>query len=50
MKKGIVWGVLALAVIVVAAIGGGVAFLMTWDIPAPSSQVEVVISDDRFTE
>ena len=27
---------------------GGVIFLMTWDIPAPTKQVEVQIPDDRL--
>ena len=27
---------------------GGVVFLITWDIPAPSRQVEKVIDNDRF--
>jgi len=26
----------------------GVVFLITWDIPAPSVQVEKVITDDKF--
>ncbi|MDE0780429.1 MAG: hypothetical protein OSB67_06705 [Alphaproteobacteria bacterium] len=26
----------------------GVVFLATWDIPAPSEQVEKTISNDRF--
>ena len=36
-----------LAVVVVALLGGG-AFLVTWDIPAPSSTVEKTVPDDRF--
>ena len=36
------------ALIAAVVVGGAVAFLMTWDIPAPTSQVEVVIPDDRF--
>lgn len=27
---------------------GGAIFLLTWDIPAPSSSVEVVIPDERL--
>ena len=27
---------------------GGVIFLVTWDIPAPTSQVETVIPDERL--
>jgi hypothetical protein len=33
-------------VVAVVAIGGGV--LLTWEIPAPTTQVEKVIPDDRF--
>ncbi len=33
-------------VVAVVVIGGGV--LLTWDIPAPTKQVEKVIPDDRF--
>jgi len=29
-------------------IGGGVVFLMTWDIPAPTSRVEITVPDDSF--
>jgi small neutral amino acid transporter SnatA (MarC family) len=35
---------LVVAVVVV----GGIAFLATWDIPAPTSRVEKVIPNDRF--
>ena len=28
--------------------GGGAAFVMTWDMPPPTTQVEKVISNDRF--
>ena len=28
--------------------GGGAAFVMTWDIAPPTTQVEKVISNDRF--
>ncbi len=27
---------------------GGVIFLMTWDIPAPTKQIEVQVPDDRL--
>jgi hypothetical protein len=41
-----------LILIVVAMVGvfiiGGAAFLMVWDIPAPSGHVEKVIPDARF--
>lgn len=33
---------------VAVLIGGGVVFLATWDIPAPSRQVEKVLDDSRF--
>ena len=36
-----------LILIVVVAVGG-VAFLATWDMPAPSTQVEKIIPNDRF--
>ena len=29
-------------------VAGGAAFLATWDIPAPTAQVERVLPDDRF--
>jgi len=29
-------------------LAGGVAFLLTWDIPAPTAPVEKVIPNDRF--
>lgn len=38
---------LVLIIVVVAILGGG-AFLVTWDIPAPSSTVEKTVPDDRF--
>jgi hypothetical protein len=38
---------IALAVIVVLLVGGGV-FLAAWDIPAPSTPVEKVIPDAKF--
>ena len=38
-----------LAVIVVLAIiAGAVMFLLTWDIPAPVTPIEKVLSNDRF--
>lgn len=37
----------ALAVVVVT-VGGVVAFLASWQIPAPSVVVEIVIPNDRF--
>ena len=38
----------ALIVIVLAAVLGGVAFLMLWDVPAPRTAVEVTVPDDRL--
>jgi hypothetical protein len=35
--------------IIVSAAGGLVAFLASWQIPAPSAVVEIVIPNDRFT-
>lgn len=37
-----------LLLLVLLSIGGGVAFLATWDIPAPSAKVEKVIPNERF--
>ena len=39
---------LFLFLLVLLAIVGGAAFLLTWDIPAPTAPVEKVISNDRF--
>lgn len=36
-----------LMICVLAAVGGAI-FLATWDMPAPTAQVEKVISADRF--
>jgi hypothetical protein len=36
------------AVLLVLAIGGLVVFLATWEIPAPTQNVEKVLSNDRF--
>lgn len=38
---------LLLLTIVLVAITGGV-FLVTWDIPAPTRQVEVIVPDDKL--
>ncbi|MBT4935027.1 MAG: hypothetical protein HOL66_10170 [Rhodospirillaceae bacterium] len=35
-------------VAVIAMIVGGTAFLSTWDIPAPMTEIEKVLPDDRF--
>ncbi len=38
----------ALVILLVAVVLGGVAFLVTWDIPAPTARQEVVLPDERF--
>jgi hypothetical protein len=35
------------AIVLIGVVAGGV-FLATWDIPAPTGQVEKTISNDRF--
>lgn len=37
-----------LALLLLAAIGGGVVFLATWDMPPPTAKVEKVIPNERF--
>ncbi|HYD69642.1 hypothetical protein [Azospirillum sp.] len=37
-----------LILLLLVVIGGGMAFLAAWDMPAPSKTVEKVIPDDRF--
>ncbi|WP_259781969.1 hypothetical protein [Aestuariispira ectoiniformans] len=37
-----------LVILVAAVIVGGGAFLATWDIPAPTHQVETVLDDSQF--
>jgi hypothetical protein len=39
---------LFLFILLVVAVGGGLAFLATWEIPAPSQKVEKVLKNDRF--
>jgi hypothetical protein len=34
--------------LLVAVIAGGTIFLVTWDIPAPTTQVQQTIPDSRF--
>ena len=34
--------------IVLAAAAAGAVFLMTWDIPAPTSRVEITVPDETF--
>jgi hypothetical protein len=38
---------LLLLALLIVLIGGGV-YLVTWDIPAPTRQVETVVPDDRL--
>lgn len=37
-----------LAIVIVALIASGGLFLLTWDIPPPTTSVEKVLPDDRF--
>ncbi len=37
-----------LVVLSLLVIGGGMTFLASWDMPAPSRSVEKVIPDERF--
>lgn len=39
---------IALILILLLAAGGGAAFLATWEIPPPLSDVEKVIPNDKF--
>ncbi len=39
---------LAIVVLILVALGGGVAFLAAWDIPPPTRSVEKVIPNDRL--
>ncbi len=38
----------ALIILLVLVVLGGVGFLVTWDIPAPTARQEVVLPDERF--
>ena len=38
----------AILIIVLIALGGGVAYLAMWDIPPPTHPVERIIPNDRF--
>lgn len=40
--------ILFLVILLIVAIGGGLAFLATWEIPAPSQKVEKVLNNDKF--
>ena len=37
------------AIVIVALLGAGGTFLLTWDIPPPTASVEKVLPDDRFS-
>ena len=37
-----------LLILLLLVIGGGMAFLASWDMPAPSKAVEKVLPDERF--
>ena len=40
--------ILFLVILLIVAIGGGMVFLATWEIPAPSQKVEKVMDNERF--
>jgi len=37
-----------LLMLVILVIGGGLAFLLTWNIPAPTGPIEIALPDERF--
>ncbi|MBP2230251.1 hypothetical protein [Azospirillum agricola] len=37
-----------LVILLLLVIGGGMAFLASWDMPVPSKTVEKVLPDERF--
>lgn len=37
-----------LVILLIVAIGGGLAFVATWEIPAPSQKVDKVLKNDKF--
>ncbi len=39
-----------LILLLLLGIGGGIAFLMTWDIPSPTATIEIVVPNDRFPQ
>lgn len=39
-----------LLILLIGAAAAGGVFLMTWEIPAPSTKVEKVIPNDRFEQ
>ncbi|MEQ8164721.1 MAG: hypothetical protein RIC93_01450 [Alphaproteobacteria bacterium] len=40
----------SVVVLVLIVLVGGFVFLSTWDIPAPTRQVEKTLPDDRFPD
>jgi len=40
--------ILFLVILLIVSVAGGMAFLATWDIPAPSQNVEKVLNNDKF--
>ena len=39
-----------LTLFVFISVAGGAVFLITWDIPAPTSRVEITVPDETFTK
>ncbi len=39
---------LVLIVIILGVLAGGVFYLASWEIPAPTTKVEKVLADERF--
>lgn len=39
-----------IGILLLLVIGGGVVFLLTWDIPPPQGPIEKVVPNDRFTD
>ena len=37
-------------IVVLLAIGGALAFLVTWDIPPPTGAIEKVLPNERFPD
>ena len=37
-----------IGIVLLLVIGGGIAFLLTWDIPPPSGRIEKVLPDESF--
>ena len=35
-------------IVLIILIGGGLVFLVTWDIPPPSGQIEKIVPDSRL--